>query len=83
MDWRAKWIYASEKAGDVCPVFRRVWQVDKPLLKAELYLTALGVYEARLNGRRVGEFVLAPGWTVYRKRLQYQVYDVTALMEPY
>lgn len=50
MDWRAKWIYASEKAGDVCPVFRRVWQVDKPLLKAELYLTALGVYEARLNG---------------------------------
>lgn len=83
MDWRAKWIYAPEKAGDVCPVFRRVWQVDKPLLKAELYLTALGVYEARLNGRRVGEFVLAPGWTVYRKRLQYQVYDVTALMEPY
>ena len=81
MNWQAKWICASENTGDVCPVFRKVWRLEKPLRRAKLYLTALGVYEARLNGRRVGGFVLAPGWTAYRKRLQYQVYDVTALME--
>jgi len=40
-------------------------------------VTATGVYEAALNGRRVGEFILAPGWTVYEKRLQVQEYNVT------
>ncbi|MCI9142020.1 MAG: hypothetical protein HFH87_05270, partial [Lachnospiraceae bacterium] len=44
--------------------------------KARLYITACGLYEARLNGTRVGNFVLAPGHTDYRKRVQYQTYDV-------
>ena len=43
-------------------------------------ITALGVYEAELNGRRVGGFVLAPGWTSYDHRLQVQTYDVTELL---
>ncbi|WP_073946366.1 alpha-L-rhamnosidase [Streptomyces kebangsaanensis] len=50
--------------------------------RARLYATALGLYEAQLNGRRVGEDRLAPGWTDYRKRVQYQTYDVTELLSP-
>ncbi len=74
------WITVSGEGGDVCPVFRRTFRVEKPVEKAELQITALGVYEAELNGLRVGDFVLAPGWTSYRTRLQVQTYDVTALL---
>ncbi|MFF0724025.1 alpha-L-rhamnosidase [Streptomyces sp. NPDC004134] len=52
------------------------------IVRARLYATALGLYEAHLNGRRVGEDVLAPGWTDYHKRVQYQTYDVTSLLRP-
>ncbi len=47
---------------------------------ARLYVTALGLYEARLNGQRVGDARLAPGWTDYAQRIPYQTYDVTALL---
>ena len=47
---------------------------------AILSITALGVYEAQINQKRVGEFILAPGWTAYEKRLQVQQYDVTELL---
>ncbi|MFD3440183.1 alpha-L-rhamnosidase [Streptomyces sp. NPDC058685] len=50
--------------------------------RARLYATALGLYEAHLNGRRVGRDQLAPGWTDYRKRVQYQTFDVTASLRP-
>ena len=48
--------------------------------RALLYATALGVYELRLNGQRVGEHILAPEFTDYHTRTQYQAYDVTALL---
>lgn len=54
----------------------------KKVSRARLYATALGLYEAHLNGRRVGRDQLAPGWTDYRQRVQYQTYDVTALLRP-
>ncbi|WP_329549733.1 family 78 glycoside hydrolase catalytic domain [Streptomyces sp. NBC_01356] len=54
----------------------------KKVSRARLYATALGLYEAHLNGRRVGRDQLAPGWTDYRERVQYQTYDVTALLRP-
>ncbi|MFR0357531.1 alpha-L-rhamnosidase [Streptomyces sediminimaris] len=54
----------------------------KKVARARLYATALGLYEAHLNGRRVGRDQLAPGWTDYRKRVQYQTHDVTALLRP-
>ncbi|MGY6026828.1 alpha-L-rhamnosidase [Streptomyces spinosirectus] len=54
----------------------------KKVSRARLYATALGLYEAHLNGRRVGRDQFAPGWTDYRKRVQYQTYDVTALLRP-
>ncbi len=52
------------------------------LVRARLYATAHGVYEAELNGRRVSDDTLSPGWTVYGRRLRYYTYDVTALVQP-
>lgn len=80
-EWSGKWIRPEKDMGDICPVFQKKWKTERPVKSAVLYLTALGVYEARLNGSRVGEYVLAPGWTVYEKRLQYQKYDVTGLLK--
>ena len=77
---QAKWICPADDMGDICPLFIKEFHIDKPIRKATLLITALGVYEAALNGKRVGEFILAPGWTTYRKRLQYQEYDVTHLL---
>lgn len=54
----------------------------KKVARARLYATALGLYEAHLNGRRVGRDQLAPGWTDYHERVQYQTYDVTTLLRP-
>src|ERR1019366_3259451 len=61
------------------PYFRREFEVTNDLLTARLYVTARGLYEAHLNGQRVGEGVLAPGWTDYAVRIQYQAFDVTAM----
>lgn len=74
------WIGLSENLGDICPEFFRIIKTNKKIKKAVLYVTAIGVYEAHINGKRVGKFVLAPGCTVYGKRLQYQVYDVTDMV---
>ncbi len=54
--------------------------LDTPVVRARLYATAHGVYEAELNGAAVGDQVLAPGWTSYHHRLRYQTYDVTDLL---
>ncbi len=84
-DWKAAWM-----TGDYRPVkknrypvdcFRRTFSVEKSKIKkARLYATACGIYEARLGGSRVGDFILAPGITDYRKRIQYQTYDVLDLL---
>ena len=60
-----------------CPVFGREFTLKKKVKKARLYATAHGVYEVTLNGQTVGDYRMAPGWTSYHNRLQYQVYDVT------
>jgi alpha-L-rhamnosidase len=62
------------------PYLRREFRLEKPVRSARLYATARGVYEPHVNGERVGEDVLAPGWTDYRERIQYQTYDVTGLL---
>lgn len=80
MQYQAKWIRPSADMGNVCPVFSRSFQLNQAVVSAALSVTALGVYEASINGCRVGEFVLAPGWTAYEKRLQIQTYDVTKLL---
>lgn len=82
MSCEVRWIRPPEDMKDVCPAFKRKWRLKRKPVKAELTLTALGVYCAYMNGRRVGDQVLAPGWTAYEKRLQYQTYDVTDLLLP-
>ncbi|MFI2650967.1 family 78 glycoside hydrolase catalytic domain [Micromonospora fulviviridis] len=62
---------------DANPLLRRGFRVDGQIARARIYATALGVYRLSLNGRRVGDHELAPGWTDYRRRVQYQTYDVT------
>ncbi|MGH9599607.1 MAG: alpha-L-rhamnosidase N-terminal domain-containing protein, partial [Terracidiphilus sp.] len=57
---------------------RRTFTVSSPIKSARLYATALGEYEVFLNGKRVGNQAMAPGWTDYRERVVYQTYDVTA-----
>jgi alpha-L-rhamnosidase len=57
-------------------LFRKVFAAKTTLAEARLYITAHGVYEAEINGKRVGDHILAPGWTVYDKELAYQTLDV-------
>lgn len=84
-DWKAKWISGDTKAMKSrrypADYFQKQFSVGKAVASARLYITACGVYEAWINERRVGDFVLAPGCTDYRKRLHYQTYDVTALIK--
>ena len=63
-----------------CPIFYHHFPVEKTISRARIYITAYGVYEAWLNGIRIGEDHMTPGWTSYRKRLQFQEYDVTDLL---
>ena len=69
---------ADRRAG--AALLRREFVLDRPVVRARLYATAHGVYEAELNGAAVGDQVLAPGWTSYDHRLRYQTYDVTDLL---
>jgi alpha-L-rhamnosidase len=78
-NWKAKWI---EMEGDTnryspSPHFRKEFLVEKSIANAVVYVTSHGFYELHLNGKKVGDQVLTPGWTSYGKRLQYQVYDIT------
>jgi alpha-L-rhamnosidase len=64
------------------PFLRKSFNLaDKPVVKARVFATAMGLYELRLNGQRVGDHVLAPEWTDYRKFARYQSYDVTKLLK--
>lgn len=63
------------------PYLRKTFELEGTVRKARLYATARGIYELYLNGRRVGDHVLAPGWTDYDKRIQYQTYDVTGMLK--
>ena len=68
----------DEKA---CPIFYRDFQLKKPVKAAKIYATAHGVYELNLNGKKVGEDRMTPGWTSYHHRLQYQIYDISKMLE--
>jgi alpha-L-rhamnosidase len=71
----------SDLARVPAPYLRKEFSVAQAVKRATVYVTALGAYELRLNGRRVGKDVLAPGWTEFRKRVHYQTYDVTGLLD--
>ena len=88
-DWHGKWIcrdtpvphrdkdfYTDQPA----PLLRRTFAAKGTIAKARLYVSGLGYYELRINGERVGDHVLDPGWTSYGKRVLYSTYDVTGLL---
>lgn len=78
-DWIGEWLSAPQL--ERTPLFRRSFNLTSPVVRARLYATARGVYEPRLNGLRVADALLSPGWTDYTKRVQYQTFDVTALLQ--
>jgi len=81
--WKAKWIESDlDKDADHRPAiyFRKEFETSKKVVAATAYITAHGMYEAMINGKRIGNSYLTPGWTSYNKRLQYQAYDVTDLL---
>ena len=78
---RSEWIKGCEKNLRGGTVYLKNFRCAAKAEKAMLEITALGVYEAKLNGERIGDFILAPGWTSYLNRLQVQSYDVTNLLK--
>ena len=78
---KADWIHPARDMGKVCPLFKKEFCIEKQVDSALLYASARGVYEATLNGQRVGDFIMAPGWTSYHNRIQVQTYDVTELLK--
>jgi alpha-L-rhamnosidase len=96
-DWQAKWIGydappaavynegKSPEKGLVLPpppYLRKSFLANKPVKRAVVYTSALGLYELHINGKRVGKDYFTPGWTDYSKRVYYQTYDVTDLLTP-
>lgn len=88
-DWKALWLDDGRPVPtadpdfyreDPAPLFRKEFTSTKRLRRARLYLSGLGLYEASLNGKRIGDHVLDPGWTEFSKRVLYDTYDVTKLV---
>lgn len=87
--WQGRWISDGKPVpavdedfyrDDPAPLFRKEFVAPERIARARLSITGLGYYEASINGRRVGDHVLDPGWTNYEKRVLYSVYDVTGLV---
>lgn len=80
MNSKASWIKAREHTDYSCPVFYTGFTSRGGIKSAVLSISAVGMYNAYINGRRVGDALFAPGWTEYEKRIQYQEYDVTDMI---
>jgi alpha-L-rhamnosidase len=90
-EWTAKWIsLPNEKAVEIHEIGKKVHKVQylrkdiqlgKSIEKARLYITAKGLFEALLNGEKIGNDVLLPGWTSYQKRIETITYDVSSLLK--
>lgn len=80
-DWEGEFIgLADDRAPAPGPLLRKTFHVSREVRRARAYVTALGFYELRLNGARVGDEIFSPGWTDYRRRIMYQTHDVTGLI---
>lgn len=87
-DWKAKFITSPdppppENIPHPPTIYRKTFICDEKAGRAyaRLYISSLGLYEAYINGQRVGDQDMAPGWTSYHHRVQYQTYDVTDLLK--
>jgi alpha-L-rhamnosidase len=83
-DWKAQWIEPVQSEERHMPglLVRRNFSVQKKIASAKVYVTSHGFYELHINGKKVGDEQFTPGWTSYKTRLQYQVYDITSLLQP-
>lgn len=80
-DWKAQWITdALEKETESAPLFRKAFTVKKKIKKARIYVSGGGYYEMFINGRRVGNHYLDPGYTHFDKRMLYVTHDATKLL---
>lgn len=81
-DWKAQWICKPDTGIPLRSVaFRKAFKVTKEIKQARLYATGLGNYVMQLNGQKVGDQFLSPGWTDYNYHVQYQTYDVTGQLK--
>jgi hypothetical protein len=81
-DWSARWIGATPVEGSTrMPIFRASFNLDQPATRAIVFFCGLGQHELHLNGKVVGEDVIDPGWTNYRKTCLYATHDVTSLLK--
>ena len=81
-DWSGKWITdAKDKETEPAPLFRKAFQADKPVKEARVYMAAAGYYDLFVNGQRVGENYLDPGYTHFDKRILYVTHDITSLVK--
>jgi alpha-L-rhamnosidase len=72
-EWKGRWIAGNE--------LRKDFRLDAKVVRARAYVTALGYYELRLNGKKVGKNVLDPAWTTFSARILYSTYDVTRQLQ--
>lgn len=77
--WKGKWI--GETASDEHHMYRKTFEAADKVKQARVYICGLGHYELSLNGKKVSDYVLQPGWTNYEKSCLYNVYDVTAMIQ--
>jgi len=84
-DWSAEWIQSTVEEdiskSQPANMFRKEFELKENVARARLYITSMGLYEAEINGTIVGDQLFTPGWTSYTKRLQYQTYDVTDMLQ--
>ena len=92
-DWKAKWIGSPTKRNlfikkilpkirrDPSPLLRKKFSIDGKIKRAMVYISALGHYELYINGIKIGNHILAPEWTDYHKRVQYQTFEVTDTLQ--
>jgi alpha-L-rhamnosidase len=89
-DWKAQWIGDGKKQferdedfyqKDPMPLFKKSFKSTKNIESARLYISGLGYYEAYLNDKKIGENVLDPGFTAYKKQVLYTTYDITNLLK--
>ncbi len=79
--WHAKWIAApKDDPREPLPLFRKTFLLDHLVRRALVYVTGVGQYELRINGAKVGDDRLTPGWTDYRRTIDYDAYDVTPML---
>ena len=79
-EWKAKWISVPVHRFGVTDLFRKSFRLESAPVSGRLYISGIGYYEAFLNGCKIGDRVLEPGWTDYRKHVLYSVYDITDML---